>query len=439
MKRFLIFLVAFLIMQTYASLADSANDTVWTRLSHSVINMEFAPDKDYLLSLGEHNDQYGVIIFNTDGDTVKTIYNSEGLQFSEHGGQGIRDAHFSKDGKYLVVVWEYLKGVTSRGMLEIFETENWTSVKKIELPGDTFSLFGAWVLISPDNSVIVGKTMDGFYFYDVQSGELLKHIWDYGQDMTKNNSPYKAFYSSDGQYIYFNASDNILRFLNTQTYQIDYSRQDQFDNVQSGSMAVSKSGNLLVNDAGNEELRIINTQTKETILSIPVYTGGIYGMDFSPDERYLAVNFGNGKVIHVYDIQAGKSIYQYTTVPAGYGLVGLAISPDQKFIVSSSGYLFLYRFLPTTGVIDNPFREEIIYPNPATNLVNILFNLKVPGYTKISIFDNTGLEVKKVFQGFLNIGEQNISSDVSKLKSGNYIIKVSNINTDISFKLIITK
>lgn len=439
MKRFLFLLIALFIMQTYASLADSANDTVWTRLSHNIYALEFSPTNNYFLSYGSHggDKRKGVIIFNTEGDTIKVIYNSEGLEFIM--GQGIWDAHFSRDGRFLVLIWEYDKENMAHGMLEIYETENWTSIKKIDVPGDDFSLLGAQCLISPDNNTVVAKTMDGLYLFDANSGELLKHLWDYGQDLSKNHRVIRLQNSYDGQYIYFTATDNKLRFLNTNSFQIDYTRQDEIGYTHYGILTVSKSGNLLANDVGLNELRIFNPHNKETILSIPVQTGLINSMVFSPDEKYLAVNFGPGKVIHVYDIQSGKSVYQYTTVPSGYALVGVSISNDQKYIVSSSGYLFLYRFLPTTGVIDNPFLEEIIYPNPATNLVNIRFNLKVPGYTKISIFDNTGLELKKVFQGFLNIGEQNISSDVSKLKSGNYIIKVSNINTDISFKLIITK
>jgi WD40 repeat protein len=248
------------------------------------------------------------------------------------------------------------------------------------------------------------------------------------------------FYSSDGQYIYFNATDNKLRFLNTQTYQIDYTRQDQKDYVQYGAIAISISGNLLVNDAIKNELRIINTQTKETIQSIPVSTGGINSLTFSPDEKYLAVNFGQGKVIKVYDLQTGQSIYEYTTVPSGYALTGIGISHDQKYLVSSSGYIFLYKFLPTTGVEKTPEqKEDIIYPNPTNGSISVRFNLPMPGFTKISAFDNTGREVKSIFQGPLDRGEQNISSDIRGIKAGTYFIKVSSVGTEITFKLIINK
>jgi len=81
MKRFLFLLIALFVMQTYASLADSANDTVWTRLSHNIYALEFSPTNDYFLSYGSHggDKRKGVIIFNTEGDTIKVIYNRKGL------------------------------------------------------------------------------------------------------------------------------------------------------------------------------------------------------------------------------------------------------------------------------------------------------------------------------------------------------------------------
>jgi WD40 repeat protein len=440
MKRFLILLGALLIMQTYASLSDSANDTIWTRKSHYIINFEFSPTHNYFLSRGSiTGSRKGVIIFNTEGDTIKVIYESEGLEF--RNTQGIWDAHFSNDGKFLIVIWEYDKDNLSHGMIEIFETENWTSIKKIDVPGDDFSLLGAQCLISPDNGTIVGITQEGFYFYDVQSGELLKHLWNYGQELNKNIIIASAKYSIDGSHIYFTSTDvnpktsgdEKLRFLNTLTYEVDYTTD-----ARASRISISKSGNMITIFPEKVRLDIMNPQTKEKILSIPVSPGGINSTVFSPDEKYLAVNFGHGKVIKVFDLQTGQSIYEYTTVPSGYALTGIGISPDQKYLVSSSGYIFLYKFLPTTGIDDNPEqKEEIIYPNPTNGVFSIQFHLPTAGLTNVQIYDNTGRNVKQVFQGHLERGEQNIQGDIRGLKTGNYFIKVSAPGTDITYKLLI--
>jgi len=361
------------------------------------------------------------------------IYNSEGLEF--RGGQGIWDTHFSKDGRFLVVIWEYEKDNMSKGMLEIIETENWTSVKRIDVPGDSFSLLGAQVLISPDNNTVVAITWDGFYFYDVQSGKLLNHLWDYGQVLNKNIIIASAIYSIDGSHIYFTSTDvnpkttgdEKLRFLNTQTYEVDYTTDARAEKI-----AISKSGDKITHVRDNNLLYVLNPHTKETILTIPVYTMNINSMVFSPDERYLAVNFGLEKVIHVYDLKTGKGVYQYTTVPSGYALVGLGISPDQKYIVSSSGYIFLYKFLPTTGVEDNPEqKEEIIYPNPTNGSINL--NIDENYYHgSWEIMDITG---RTILQGHI-MPEPILQINVNSLLPQTYNLRIQKNNFVTTFKLI---
>ncbi|MDT3739532.1 MAG: T9SS type A sorting domain-containing protein [Candidatus Kapabacteria bacterium] len=437
MKKFFVLLGVLFIMQTLFLIADSAKDTVWKMRTHNVINLEFEPDGNLLLIHGQSNgsdNRRGIIIINTSGDTIKQIYNSEGLEFSEHGGQGMWDAHFSQDGRYLVAFWEYEDVNLSKGMLEIFESETWKSIKKIEVPGDVFSLLGSSVLLSPDNNTIVGTTQDGFYFYNALSGALIKHLQIIVDN--KNVMPVYSLYSKDGNHIYFTSSDGKLRFLNTQTFEVDYSYNSGY-----GNLALSRNGRMIAFKTGlsGKAAQVMNVETKEIIQSIPGFATSVRGITFSPDNQYLAVVFEYAGNLNIYNIQNGDSIYNYTTVPPGFALVGVSISSDQKYIVSTSGNLYLYRFLPTTGVIDNPFSEEIIYPNPATNLVNIRFNLIIPGFTNIIIYDNTGREAKQVFQGYLEVGEQNIKSDIRGLKAGNYFIKVSAPETDISFKLIINK
>jgi WD40 repeat protein len=426
MKRFLILLGALFIMQTYASLADSANDTIWKKETHYISYLEFSPTNNYFLSYGSHggDKRKGVIIFNTEGDTIKVIYNSEGLEF--RGGQGIWDAHFSQDGRFLVLIWEYDKENMAHGMLEIFETENWTSIKKIDVPGDDFSLLGAQCLISPDNGTIVGITQEGFYFYDVQSGELLKHLWNYGQELNKNIIIASAKYSIDGSHIYFTSTDvnpktsgdEKLRFLNTQTYEVDYTTD-----ARASRISISKSGNMITKFTEKIKIDLINPQTKESVLTIPVSPGGINSLTFSPDEKYLAVNFGHGKVIKVYDLQTGQSIYEYTTLPTGYALTGIGISPDQKYIVSSSGYIFLYKFLPTTGIDDNPEqKEEIIYPNPANEFIFVTGELlgTENQIIRYRLYNSSGIEVFTI-EG---LSGQPIIIPTSGLISGAYFLKV---------------
>lgn len=438
MKKYLVLVGTFLILQTVFLIAGE-EDIIWMKETHNNNYVEFSPNKNLFLSWGSHGGESrkGVIIFNTDGDTVKVIYNSEGLEF--RSSQGIWDAHFSRDGRFLAVIWEYDKDNLSHGMIEIFETENWTSEKKIEVPGDDFSLLGAQILLSPDNKTIVGITQEGFYFYDVQSGELLKHVWNYGQDLTKNIIVAYGVYSSYGSHIYFTSTDmkpttsgdEKLRFLNTQTYEVEYT-SDAITN----HIAISKSGNMITKVANSDELQIINPITKEIILKIPVHTDEIRGMAFTNDENYLGVSYFFSELINIYDIKTGKIAKSITKGT----YESISFSKDDIFIISHIGRYLILLSNTTTSVNDNkPGFTNILYPNPTNGSFNIKFENKLPGVVKINLYEGTGKLIKNLFTRNLDAGEQNINSEIRGIKAGIYFIKVNSIGTDITFKLIINK
>lgn len=438
MKKFLIFLGALFIMQTFFLLAGE-EDIIWMKATHYNYHVEFSPNSYLILSNGFHqgnDNRRGIIIFNTEGDTVKQIYNSDGLEFIS--SQGIWNAHFSQDGRYLVTIWEYDKDHLAHGMLEIYETNNWTAIKRIEIPGDVFSLLGCRVLISPDNNTIVGITLDGIYFYDVQSGELIKHIWDYGQDMTKNVAIANAVYSKDGSHIYFTStaklpsSESKLRFLNTQTFEVDYTY-----NAEAYSLAISSDGRMIAFPSylSGIAVEVMDIETKEIIQSIPGFVTGVSGIAFSKDNQFLAVTSSTISNLKIWNIQTGKD-----TLFSTGSFSSIDFSSDGQYFVSNLGrYLYLFKN-NITSVNDLQNRDDnVLYPNPANNTVSIRFNLNMPGFTNVVIYDNTGREVKKVFQGHLEHCEQNIKADIRDLKSGNYFIRVNSIGTDITFKLIINK
>ena len=429
MKRFLILIGALFIMQTVFLIAN--DDIVWMKETHTTYNLEFSPVEDIFLSHGEHGGnehRKGVLIFNLNGDTIKQIYNSEGLDFISN--QGIWDAHFSADGKYLATVWEYDKDNLAHGMLEIYDTETWNPIKRIEIEGDHFSLLGASVLISPDNKTIVGITQGGFYFFDILSGQLIKHVYDFGQ----GSGVYPVFdkYSKDGNHIYFTSTDGRLRFLNTQTYEVDYSY-----NAGYGNLTISKDGSMIAFKTGlsGQAVQIMNTDTKEIIRSIPGITQGVSGLAFSNDNQYLAVTSSTISNLKLWNIKTGKD-----TLFSTGSFSSIDFSSDGRYFVSNLGR-FLYLFQNhLTSVKDELYDGiNVIYPNPTNNTINIKLNLPNSGLVRISLYDEMGKLTKSLFTGHLDKGEQNVQAEVGNLKSGVYFVKVSSMQTEITFKLIINR
>jgi uncharacterized protein YjdB/predicted transcriptional regulator len=93
-------------------------------------------------------------------------------------------------------------------------------------------------------------------------------------------------------------------------------------------------------------------------------------------------------------------------------------------------------------IIEGPIEEPIdfvfqVFPNPATNLVNIKLSGSV-NLTNVYLYDITGKLIHKA-----RISNENLSSssttkiDISQLQTGIYYIKMVDINRDISKKLIV--
>ncbi|MDT3739534.1 MAG: T9SS type A sorting domain-containing protein [Candidatus Kapabacteria bacterium] len=431
MKKFLISLGALFIMQTVFLIAGE-DEIIWMKETHSNNYVEFSPNKDLFLTQGRQGGsdaRLGIILFNTAGDTIKQIYNSEGLNFIL--GQGLLDAHFSQDGRFLVAIWEYEEDNLSKGMIEIFETDSWNSLKKISIPGDAFSLLGSSVIMSPDNNTIVGTTQDGFYFYNSLSGELIKNL----QIIVDNKYVIPAYsvYSKDGSHIYFTSSDGKLRFLNTQTFEVDYSY-----NAGYGYLTCSNNGRMLAFKTGLSEqaVQIMDIETKVIIRSIPGIVQAVSGIAFSNDNTHLGVAFQNQAILNIYNINSGEIVKNL--LGTSYGT--LSYSFDDKYIIShASRYLILLSNKATSVKSENDNELNILYPNPTNNTINIKFNLQNSGIVRISLYDEIGKLTKNLFTGHLDKGEQNVQAEVSNLKSGIYFVKVSSLQTEITFKLMINR
>jgi hypothetical protein len=74
-----------------------------------------------------------------------------------------------------------------------------------------------------------------------------------------------------------------------------------------------------------------------------------------------------------------------------------------------------------------------IYPNPANETVNLLFNRQIHDLVNIQILNTNGLEA---FSTSMATSGNTIRLDVSKLAAGMYIVKVWTINFSATGKLI---
>ncbi|MFK7923761.1 MAG: chondroitinase-B domain-containing protein [Bacteroidia bacterium] len=65
-----------------------------------------------------------------------------------------------------------------------------------------------------------------------------------------------------------------------------------------------------------------------------------------------------------------------------------------------------------------------LYPNPASNQINIEFESKYPADLKIDIFDLQGRKVKTIFQDIIPVGLQSFTQEIGELSAGSYTIRM---------------
>ncbi len=101
-----------------------------------------------------------------------------------------------------------------------------------------------------------------------------------------------------------------------------------------------------------------------------------------------------------------------------------------KFLFTNGGGNDLYiDDINITGPVSLKENETIfdfyVYPNPANSQAELAFNLaKRQEDIKISIYDVVGKNVKYIYSGELNPGNQRFNIDVSELRSGIYFVTI---------------
>jgi CHAT domain-containing protein len=92
-----------------------------------------------------------------------------------------------------------------------------------------------------------------------------------------------------------------------------------------------------------------------------------------------------------------------------------------------------------TNVIQNStFDNFYLYPNPASDNINVVFTLPQEDLIKFNIYDMSGRSVKAVVNTFSK-GENKINLDLSQLSNGIYNLKIETSRNCFNRKVIIRR
>jgi WD40 repeat protein len=417
MKKFFLFLAIAAAMWQAAQAQDG--DIVWTKWTHDITRLQFSNDDSKILTVGSG----GIIIFNTtDGSQVK--------QLDGNGG-------YSDDGT--IIYSSHLND--TEHYIEIFDANSYESIRRIELP-EIVGKYG--VTLSSDKKTFVAGGYNDLYFIDFETGVIKKHLTKFGSE-TRPVSLGAYPFTKDGKYVIVTLADPVkgqygkMMFINTITYQADY----ESENYWNGGVALSNDGTLGAFGTleGNKAVAIMNLQTKEIVGQILGKSSSVCGMAFSPSSDYLAVSWQDKLNIEIFNVINLNIEKTFKLIIDGNSCCfpPMSVSNDNKYIAGGGGPgLVLFKF-STSGVPEDEELLQILYPNPTSNSINLLFELIVPSNLKFNLYDLPGVLITNLKTGFYNPGIVEENFYLGELTNGTYFLKIESLQFNKTYKIIINR
>lgn len=113
--------------------------------------------------------------------------------------------------------------------------------------------------------------------------------------------------------------------------------------------------------------------------------------------------------------------------PSGVFALGVSVQGSHVYIADGIAGFQVYDNLIITGNHEPAKADQGIievHPNPASANAFIDFQTASRNYCKLSLFDNTGREVKVVFEGWLDAGNQKFELRRDNLNAGIYLVNL---------------
>jgi WD40 repeat protein len=240
-----------------------------------IISLCFTTDGKYLISGGDD-----CTLRLWDFETKRQV------RQIDHLPEASADISASSDGKHIAVA--SYKGKVVR----IYDTENWTVVKKIECPSRTRD-----VAFLPDGKHIATGSANGIVM-----------VWEWekqNKDIEEEHVLFSVRFSPDDRRIAAGSAkgDNI-RIFDVQKGENEFRLKR--DGVDGQKLDYSPDGKYLLSKAkGDKVLWVWDMQRREVVRKLEGHTNSVWAASFSPDGKYIA---SAGKTVRIWDWMAEKEV-----------------------------------------------------------------------------------------------------------------------------------
>jgi WD40 repeat protein len=410
------FVLLLLLTATIAKAQEYTNDTLWqASVGGTITDIFFSPDDEYLVVVGYNSDLCPSFFDAKTGELLFRIKESVNSYFGD----------ISSDSKY------FISNVDIGNEFIIYDIEKREPFKIIPKIKDRWRVGRfirnsnrAWITTFESSERNDYKT----YIFDTNTWEIIHEMETGHIDLLKS--------SPDGRYVGYRGSEAII-VRNTETYEIHkiFRMPERINDF-----AFSPDGTMIAGTS-NEELIVWNFNSKDILLKLKEDEVYLYSsICFSKDNRFMVYVWrkfiqGQGLIggSNAFSLENNKTVHSY---PDGGG-GGIDITNDNKYIAFANPIVYHAKW-GETSVSEIPENENIIYPNPATGIVNILLDIKKAETIDVNIYDISGNIITNIFNGIAEPGTI-LTWDSSRHPSGTYYCKVESQTYNRSYRVIVCK
>jgi|GEM_PF-4109981 len=372
-------------------------------------------------------------------------------------GSTVPTVKFSPDGDYVYAAAE------GRGPLKL-DAKTGDIIMEYEGVNYTSFDFGHALDISPDGKTLVGGDIDNLYFFDTETGELKDSII----------SPTKGtFYNrfSDVKFTYDNkyliaCVDYGDTYVNTPSYVIILDLETKqiirrFNGRETLKLAIDQQNKTLAyieKNQGDDDynINLLEIGTWKNVGVLKGHTSRITDLSFSPDGSRLASSDFDTYLVKIWDIEKKELLLSFK--PSGTYTFSIELFDNDKLVYSGGEFIDLrlrttklstklevnnilqkaadFKILNSKIVVayndivsllnsdrltsvSSDFTKDLIYPNPATNLLTVPKTFFGDSFVAMSITDLTG---KVVYTFDNNQQIYDLIIDISAYNTGSYYL-----------------
>jgi WD40 repeat protein len=409
----------------FSQIIGDTSDLIWKTQLRGIETIEFSPDSKYILVYNGWEKSTKIYI-TENGELLKSIPLQEHSTWSKDGNFIATNSHDS------IFIWHF----PSLDTFRIIKTNTHPF-------GTTLHISFSW-----DNRYISSAEQSfGFNIWDIQNGEKVKIVKQF--PYSEGVYAWKSMFTKDNRQLLY--SDGYYSYLyDLEMDKIIKSFKGGLGIYSPDETKIATQMSLWFQSEDSAFVFIYDANSFERLRTLKGDFPGYMTFCFSADSKYLITEpdvnvwplgipvweLFTGNVAKFYNLAEGNSYYATPSVSLNNKYISLLFVTYET--QPPQGYLTLLKAnWNGTGIGESNGEEhKILYPNPATGMIIIQFELPVSSNVRIILTDLRGIQIEFQDLGFFNEGMNVLQYDAGRLPAGTYFLKIESGKYNETFRLV---